>query len=78
MIDDDAIRRFNRFVDDLLEQLEGVELTRPEDNALVARLTEEVSGLLYDVEVKVHAIINLEEQDFNEQDSKRRYAMYAL
>lgn len=78
MIDDDAIRRFNRFVDDLLEQLEGVELTRPEDNALVAKLTEEVSGLLYDVEVKVHAIINLEEQDFNEQDSKRRYAMYAL
>lgn len=75
---DDTVRQFNRFADELLEQLESVELTRPEDNALVARLTEEVSGLLYDVEVKVHAIIKLEEQDWNEQDSKRRYAMYAL
>lgn len=78
MVQYDTIRRFNRFADELLEELEGVELTRPEDNELVARLTEEVSGRLYDVRVKLHAIIKLEEQDFDEQDSKRRYAMYAL
>lgn len=75
---DGTVYSLNRFADSLLQELETVSLTRPEDNEMVQGMIDKIANLFADIETYTLSICELEEQDWNEQESKRRYAMYAL